>query len=327
MKIKLISGSRIHLGFYNIKSFSTVYGSAGIYLEEPKTIVEVTHSKNNIVIKGLESNEIDRVSKLLKEFCGEKGITAELVASPPRHVGLGSTTQILLSIARAGLSLCVKKQNKINTKYLAAKLGRGLASGIGLYGFMYGGFVVDGGRKINKNTLSTPSNVKDLPFLLYRRSFPKKLKILLVLPEKYTGLDERSEEPIIKKIPEIDVSTNIKLLSIFHGKILRGIVDNDYRLFGEGVNYLQDLLGEVFRPYQGGRFSHDVTEKIIGILRSNGAYGAGQSSWGPLAYGFFSGKKLRNYLEKIKLSLEKENISFKTIITTARNRGYEIRIS
>lgn len=326
MRIKLISGSRIHLGFYNIKSFNTVYGSIGVYLEEPKTVVEVTKSENNFFIKGLESDETDRVRELLKEYCGEKGVTAELVASPPRHVGLGSTTQILLSITRASLTLCVKKQKKINTKYLAAKLGRGLASGIGLYGFMYGGFIVDGGRKIDKNTLPTPSEVKDLPFLLYRKSFPKQLKILLVLPEKYTGLDEISEEPIIKKIPEIDISTNSRLLSVFYGKILRGIVDNDFRLFGEGVNYLQDLLGEVFRPYQGGRFSHDVTEKIIEILRSNGAFGAGQSSWGPLAYGFFSGRKLESNLKSIRLSLEKENISYKTIITTARNRGYEIKL-
>jgi len=49
----------------------------------------------------------------------------------------------------------------------------------------------------------------------------------------------------------------------------------------------QALVGEMFHSVQGGRYAHPVVAELIERLLSEGAAGAGQSSWGPALYGLF----------------------------------------
>ena len=322
--ITIVAGSRLHLGFYNIKNPTTAYGSIGVYVEEPKTFIELEQASSTSFQGPLTLSERTMLERIVSLYCNQDaigGIRVRVKQHPPRHVGLGSTTQLLLSIATGITRICGKRAT---VSKLAVLLERGLVSGIGIYGFWKGGFIVDSGRRCFRDELRRPSTLSDLPKLLFRARVPGSWKFVLVIPEGLSGLREEDEEPIITRIPSVDAGINTTLTLTLFSKVIRGIVDRDLRLFGEGINIIQDLVGEVFSTYQGGRYATVYTEKAVEILRDVGAAGAGQSSWGPLAYGIFKDRELESALRILSQRLYQENINAKVIVTHARNRGFKL---
>ena len=71
------------------------------------------------------------------------GVKVKIEDTLPGHVGLGSGTQLALSI----FSGIAKLYNiKIDIRKEAPKLGRGGRSGVGVAAFEKGGFIVDSGH-------------------------------------------------------------------------------------------------------------------------------------------------------------------------------------
>src|SRR5205823_5324524 len=61
---------------------------------------------------------------------------------------------------------------------LALLTGRGQRSGVGIHGFREGGLIVDAGRRESR---SVPTRLLQLPF-------PEEWSILIIIPERATGL-------------------------------------------------------------------------------------------------------------------------------------------
>lgn len=59
---------------------------------------------------------------------------------------------------------------------------------------------------------------------------------------------------------------------------------------------IQCLVGSYFAPVQGGRFSNQLCAELADYMQQHGAYGIGQSSWGPAVYGIVQGKKAAEHL-------------------------------
>ncbi|RLE48906.1 MAG: hypothetical protein DRJ33_08665, partial [Candidatus Methanomethylicota archaeon] len=134
--MRVTSHARLHFGFYRFLDLNLAYGSMGLSLEHPKFQAEIRKA-DDVVVRG-ESKEIIDVARKAVERLGVKGVEVVVHQYIPFHVGLGATTQTSLAIAYAlnelyGLGYTIEQ--------LAAKLGRGFNSGIGLWTFKYGGFI------------------------------------------------------------------------------------------------------------------------------------------------------------------------------------------
>ncbi|AFH42797.1 hypothetical protein IOK49_05820 [Fervidicoccus fontis] len=309
------AGSRLHLGFYNIKEGNWFYGSLGVYIEEPKTIVKIEEKKSDEYKK-----EEAKIFRYHLNICGEGNVSYSIVTSPPSQKGLGSTTQLSLSIAK-GLSVICSK--KINLKKIAVLAGRGTISGIGIYGFIYGGFLVDSGRFSKENKLEPPSKVKDLPQLITRISFPYGWKVVIIVPRKKIGLKEEDEKFMLSPNEEKELGRKLRL-SLWE-KTIRGLISKNIGLFGKGIEDIQKHMGEYFSKYQGGEFSSEETEKAVEVLRHSGTVGIGQSSWGPAAYGFYEVEKEEEIRKKIEKEIYKKDIDADVYFSGIRNHGYKIR--
>src|SRR5207237_9270511 len=96
-----------------------------------------------------------------------KPCAIEVRGRGPEHAGLGSGTQLGLAVARA-LNL-VWGVRQLDATTLAASVGRGLRSALGVHGFEHGGFLVEGGKR--DRTAIGP--------LLTRLPFPENWPIIL----------------------------------------------------------------------------------------------------------------------------------------------------
>ncbi|NVM03717.1 MAG: hypothetical protein HWN67_15405 [Candidatus Helarchaeota archaeon] len=174
MKIKIITPSRLHFSLIDLSGdLGRVDGGIGVALNYPNVVLEAGSLPNNdiIVNNGYNSELIyDVAKKVFKHLEIDGGIDFNLTSSIPRHVGLGSKTQLSLAVAFAINYLF----NKRKTVFELAKIvKRGGTSGIGVNVFQKGGFILDAGHTFGKNKQknsflpSRASNAPPPPALLH----------------------------------------------------------------------------------------------------------------------------------------------------------------
>jgi len=259
--------------------------------------------------------------KKVVEWLDLPGAKVKVLEAIPRHVGLGSTTQLRLSLAYA---LSKIYNRKMAVRELAFIVKRGWISGIGTAAFEKGGFILDTGRLPVNGKISDPKSWKDLPFTMYRETIPKNWLFLVALPEETTGFDEREEKPLLENI-EPNMRLERRLQGIVLLQMLPALVRRDIVRFGKALTRLQILVGKYFAKYQGGEFCCFETENLIRYMLKKGAYGAGQSSWGPAAYGLIDSKKAIKLREAVERYVDRTGIKCKVFLTQVRNRGFSIR--
>jgi len=97
-------------------------------------------------------------------------------------------------------------------------------------------------------------------------------------PEKLLGLFHFMAEHGLK----LSTTTEYKI-----EQALPALADHDLANFGAAIKELQIELGDYFAPAQGGaRFMSPDVAAILDILDGAGAFGVGQSSWGPTGFAF-----------------------------------------
>jgi beta-ribofuranosylaminobenzene 5'-phosphate synthase len=110
------------------------------------------------------------------------------------------------------------------------------------------------------------------------------------------------------------------MLSLIHS-----LKKKDFNLFTNSVEKIQQLTGKYFSKYQGDIYCCEVSRLLAEKLKSLGAGGVGQSSWGPLIYGFVKdkisadevAKKLRKYMDDVGIKGE-------VWVTQVRNEGASV---
>jgi beta-ribofuranosylaminobenzene 5'-phosphate synthase len=276
-KIKVSAPARIHMGILNPSRGvgERAYASAGVAVREPRTIVEV-ESDDKLSVTGSSAEESRAFARRILDRYKLKGAKINVLSTPPRHAGLGSTTQLSLSIA-----MSITKLHGLNVQpvELATLLGRGKQSAIGTYAFQEGGFIVEGGWAVK--TVFPP--------LLFRYSFPEDWPFLIIVPES-RSLDEKQEISVFEKLP----APQEKLVYEASYRLLLGmapaILEKNVVAFGENLVKLQEVVGAMFSKAQGGVYQPD-SAPLIKRLKEIGAVGVGQSSWGPAVYGLFDPKR------------------------------------
>jgi beta-ribofuranosylaminobenzene 5'-phosphate synthase len=289
--------ARLHLGLLDTNgNLGRLYGSIGVAIKQPN-IVLIASPAESLEVEGLEP---ERVSTFARQFLNRypilSGAHLSLKSNIPSHIGLGSGTQLALAV---GTALARLGNLKLSLEEIALAMGRGVHSGIGINTFRKGGFVLDGGHRINRpGSRSSPltPDERAVPPVLFQRPVPQDWFFVIVVPETDPGLSGEKELDAFRKLPEMPPSHVEKVSRLVLMKMLPALVEKDIISFGEALTEVQRLVGESFAGIQGGHFANPLSEQIINFLLERGAAGAGQSSWGPTVYGLVNGKEAASLL-------------------------------
>ncbi|TIQ80501.1 beta-ribofuranosylaminobenzene 5'-phosphate synthase family protein, partial [Mesorhizobium sp.] len=173
--------ARLHLGFLDLNGDTgRRFGSVGLPLSEPETVVTLSRSSETIV----EGTESRRAGEHLSTLCSHLGIRGQhglvVEQSIPSHAGLGSGTQIALAVASALRTL---HNLPLDIGGDATLLERGGRSGIGIASFERGGVIVDAG----KDDSGRP------PPVVARLPFPEEWRVIMILDHGGHGLHGDAE--------------------------------------------------------------------------------------------------------------------------------------
>ena len=299
---------RLHMGLIDPAAvFGRRFGSLGVALEGGYEVRITEGERMEIVAEGEDRETIETALKRMNSAY-ETGVNyrVEVRRAIPRHIGLGSTTQLSLAVA-----VGVARLNglKIPVEKLARALGRGRNSGAGIYAFAYGGFVIDGGVK------------GGIPPLIFREDFPEDWAFLLIIPELNPGLDEEEEKPVMAGVVgRADVAMEISHRILLG--LLPALKEGDIRTFGEHLSAIQRLVGKHFEAYQGGEFREDV--KLILDFLAEKTYGVGQSSWGPTVYGLIRRGEFQRLSAEAHDYLREHGINARVELGLPSNTGAEV---
>ncbi len=323
MEVRVRSWARLHLGFYNIKSKYVAYGSLGVAVERPNVTVRVfSHNAPEVVTRAC-SEVCDVVREVVNKL-GRPPARVIIDEFIPRRVGLGSTTQLALSV---GVGISKLLGLRYNVRRLALLLGRGRVSGVGIAVFEKGGFIVDSGRLVEGDRISEPKTLDDLPHIIFRSPLPKNWYFVVIVPKGVRGLSEREEREYLDVLADVPEDIQSELRKLLLNYIIPAVIWRNAEVFGRAVTKLQELVGRYFSKYQGGVFCCDETEYAVKALLRSGALGAGQSSWGPAAYGLVEGaRKAESVAEKVAEFMERRGYEAKYYLVRAANRGAVVEV-
>ena len=282
--MRIRSYPRIHTVLLDLGNVTNrKYGGAGFILDGPTLEVEIELSNENIIIgvEKSEDREKDDILKVLKklEKFSENNYRIEIHKSPPRHVGLGSKTSLLLNIIKGVQSL---SNISLTNEEIVGISGRGGTSGIGVNGFFSGGFIVDCGQAINNHTGFIPSSVdrkRNHPPVVYRGEISSQWKFLLFLPEgkRFEGKSEIDFFTRNTPLEEIEVLRNLG--SVYHG-LVPSVMLQDLKMLKKALEEIHEI-GFTYRILSE---QSEPLKTFYQQLRKDTDCAIGISSMGPLIY-------------------------------------------
>lgn len=317
-KLILHAPSRLHFGLLSRGPANhRQHGGLGLMARSPS--LEITaEPASDWSIHGPGAARAGEMVTQIRGRLAQLGITSEparitIVQSLPEHVGLGSGTQLGLSLARILLELADPRDFDVN--FMAELAGRGRRSGIGLYGFHQGGLIVDGGR----------GDGTTVPPLVARASFPEDWSVVLVRPDDAPGRHGASEDQAFAALPPIEPRETDLYCRLVLLHIVPAVIERDLASFGAALTELQARVGAGYTAGQGGVYGSPRAASVLATLGSLGFVGLGQSSWGPTLYGFSNRPPAE--LEPLTRELARRHALDPSaiVLTQADNSGARVR--
>jgi beta-ribofuranosylaminobenzene 5'-phosphate synthase len=259
--------------------------------------------------------ESERAARYLKTIAASCGVThayrLHVHQAIPPHAGLGSGTQLALAVGSAFAAI---EGLALSPQEIAAWLGRGARSGIGITTFEAGGAVLDSG----------PRNGA-LPECVARVPFPEAWRVLLIFDPEAKGLDGASEVAAFETLPAFPDAEADALRARIMEHALPALEQSDFAAFCAEVGHLQDVMGAYFGPRQGGPYTSQHVADLLDWLRGQGVTGLGQSSWGPTGFAFAASAEAGEVLlAAARAHAQNEGLRF--TLAQGRNQGAEIAI-
>ncbi len=301
--------SRLHFGIIDLsREFERQYGAFGVMIKGGYKMKFELSEELSVHGTEKEKKRAESIYDTLKdEFGFQKAFQIEVKERIPRHMGLGSTTQLTLGLA-AGMTRMIGE--KIASTELADLTGRGRYSAIGTHGFDHGGFILEGGKRGD-----------EIPPLTARYDIPENWRFLMVRPNVDKAYDEEEERPIMdekkveKKYPE-------KICHHLVMGVLPAVKTGDLDNFSLHLSRIQHLVGRSFSNYQGGEF-HPAVGGIVDKLEEI-TKGAGQSSWGPTVYGLTTAEVVEEKKKEIEEWLGEKGKDAEDQVGLPDNDGAEL---
>lgn len=264
--VTVTTGARLHFGL--IVARGPTFGSVGLMVEQPgfTTRIEVLPQDASDRIDA-PSSIARRVAEFLEKFrarCATAPVAVTVSRCIPEHAGLGSGTQLGLSIA-TGLSRLFDAQ-PAKLEELASAMGRGKRSKVGCLGFARGGCVF------------SPPAVEQATVVL---PTPSAWRFVLFTPPHHQGLSGAEEQRTFQHLPPMPDNLCERLVRIMLEAWKPALEQSDFDSFSDCLHEFGRLVGEYFAPYQGGPLAHPLVRKLATRLRELGFAGVAQTSWGP----------------------------------------------
>jgi len=259
--LKIIGLSRIHISLLDLEGkYGRFDGGVGVALKYPRIVVRIGDCKKPDF----------ELPFPIPGYCIEEDYE--------EHVGLGHTTQFKLSLAKLSSEFNMKNLDVVE---LAKSVKRGGTSGIGVYAFKYGGFIVDGGhsKKVKKEPLPSDFSVAPPPPLIARYNFP--WYVYVNIPTKGRRVFGKEELEAFKR----EVKGTDELIRIVFMKLLPSVVERDLEEALEAIGLIQNLG---FKRIEVEMQSEEVKE-LMKRLSLKGFY-SGISSFGPAVYTFVNSR-------------------------------------
>ncbi len=310
--------ARLHLGFLDPSgSLGRRFASLGLVIDGLPTTLEACLARRNEVVVGtgigaVVQARLERYLATLQRATGaDQPLRVMLHRAPPAHAGFGSGTQFALALGRA-FSSCHGLELELDARRIAALLGRGERSGIGIAGFDLGGLLVDGG----------PAPAGAPAPLLSRMAFPAAWRVLLVMDESVHGLSGPAERVAMETLAPFPRERAAVLCHELLLRVLPAAAEQDFAPFAAGVTAIQRAVGEYFAPAQGGSmYTSAAVGRLLEWLAAHYRAGIGQSSWGPTGFAILPSAQAA--AQAIGMAREAGVVApqLRLLVTTGRNRG------
>ncbi|MCD6461926.1 MAG: hypothetical protein J7L61_04200, partial [Thermoplasmata archaeon] len=292
-KVSVETPARLHFGFTDVDRNGMLTGSAGVAVDVPSLRFllspgeregkEEAYGEGE---RGRYENEIIGLARRVLDALhnGGEGVEAEngpqengkgctLAASVssriPRHVGLGSGTQMALASGTAVLRMMGRTVPKDENggdhvwtglpeevRWLAGFYGRGKRSMVGIGAFALGGFILhtgNGGEVVNMQ-------------------IPGDWRFVIAVPrveQRIYGPRERNKLSRMKGLS----SREIAGLRDARENLLKGLEDGDARLFASAVKEMDLITGAAFSGVQGGIHTYPIIDRGLEAAENMGGLG------------------------------------------------------
>ena len=302
----------MHAGNFDLTGdLGRLYGTVGFAID---LTLEVEVSKAKGIVA--EDKSAYKFAKRFVDKFSLEGAEVKIKKEIPRFVGVGFHTTLALSI---GVALSKLYNLNLTVEDVSLLMGRGTITAMGVYAFKTGGFIVEGGFKVDSRT-------KMVPPLIFHGAVPKNWFFVIAVPnesrQKIAEMRENEDEILgnLKVMPK-EMSDELSRLVLI--KLMPAFVEKDLKSFGEALTSFNQKLGKFWRDYQEGTYCNQVVEEGVKIMLSKGS-SACQTSWGPTFYSIVQGKRgAENLAKELKQFLDK-NGGGELYVTRASNHGASV---
>jgi beta-ribofuranosylaminobenzene 5'-phosphate synthase len=328
-EVEIDTPSRLHFTLIDLNgSLGRIDGGIGVALNSPRIKIRIkpaglgeAKSENGDKNRSIPP-VIEPIFKKLKNYLNiEENFQFDLVDSIPKHIGLGSNTQLALAVAK-GVTYFMGLE--LPADQLARAVSRGGTSGIGVATFSSGGFVMDGGHRLKDKAEFLPSHYSEAapPKLMFRSDVPANWYFVMTTPYIGQGLHGDPEAEIFKNncpVPKIEVQSLSHLILM---KLLPALAEEDIVTFGSA---LQRIQGLGFKRVEN-EIQDQVVKNLYDFYYENGALGAGLSSFGPTTYALVDGESSARHLKSdVEKYLRDQGIACDVKYSNVDNNGAKLR--
>ncbi len=311
--VEVAAPSRLHFGMFAFgQPAARNFGGAGVMIDRPGLRLRIVPCERFSTVGPLGQ----RVTSAAQRFAQWHGLsdppacTVEVCDAPPQHVGLGTGTQLALSVI-AGLQ-ALTGGPPLEPAQLAEASGRGQRSAVGTFGFVHGGMIVESG------TLAA----ERIAPLEHRIELPAAWRFVLVVPGGDRGLSGDAERTAFDSLPPVSPETTAALRAELDEQLVPAAGLGDFSRFSESLYRYGRTSGMCFAPCQDGPFASPSVADVVARIRAAGVAGVGQSSWGPTVFAVVESQAAADQLaQTLRQSL---GPSTETMITAGNRTGAAI---
>ena len=315
--VKVATNSRLHFGFIDMQgSMNRLYGSLGVALQSPRTVLTARKSTRLTVKNGNTAKVTEFVRRFSSYFRIETPALFRFEQQIPEHIGLGTGTQLGMAV---GSALAKLYRVETDIREIAVAMERGKRSGIGIAGFTNGGFFIDSGIKTVSSEGFKP------PFIVFNHPFPEEWRFVIAVPKAARGLSGENEYQAIQSVkPSEKIAGEISHLALM--KLIPSLIEKDIEAFGSALMDIDQKNGLYFQNSQGGIFKEAIAASIIRRMMSSGSFGAGQSSWGPALYGLVKSDDAENVAQSTRAFFKQQGITGCVKVSACSNHGASVSL-
>ncbi len=320
MSARVVAPARLHFGFVNLSpARERLYGALGVSLDGFRTSVEATPADR----VECSDPEARRYAERAVSHLKVPGATVRVENSPPRHVGLGSGTQLALATL---VAVGAAYGERPAARRLAPNLGRGGRSGVGVAAFEGGGFVLDAGHPTGRFTAEPPARGEwTVPPIVSRHEIPDDWRFVLALPDADPGRSGADEDDAMRRtVEDADPAVADEIARTVVHRVLPAVAEGDARAFGAAVSEIGRLNGAWYADAQGGIYRPPVGTIVEALADDPAVDGAGQSSWGPATYAITTADRAERALDAARRALDKAGVDGRVEAVAGCNEGAQV---